>query len=159
MDTSRQLYEREATGWKRGLYDDVQHTFRAPIVNWIFRTLTANEPEFTRYLWGQVKPMFETAAFGRYTISYRDSVLSAVEDRHDLPVYRRETVGLSPAEYREAGAQLATFDVVIPRLAVLFETVDRLLQGGDVGTSPATDRAAAAPMPDWLTATAACRRR
>jgi hypothetical protein len=150
MDTGLQLYERDATGWRRGLYDDVQHTFRAPIVNWIFRTLTANEPEFTRYLWGQVKPLFETAAFGRYSIDYRDAVLSAVEESHDLPTYRRETVGLSPAEFREAGAQLATFDVVIPRLAVLFETVDRLLRGDDVGASPATTRAATAPMPDWL---------
>ncbi|MFB6068609.1 MAG: halocarboxylic acid dehydrogenase DehI family protein [Halobacterium sp.] len=150
MDTSRQLYEREATGWRRGLYDDVQHTFRAPIVNWIFRTLTANEPAFTRYLWGQVKPLFESAAFGRYTVDYRDAVLAAIEERHDLPSYRRETVGLSPAEFREARAQLATFDVVIPRLAVLFETVDRLLHGDDVGTSPAADRAATAPMPAWL---------
>jgi hypothetical protein len=41
MDTDSQLYEVEATGWRRGLYEDVQATFRAPIVNWIFRTLVS----------------------------------------------------------------------------------------------------------------------
>lgn len=41
MDTARQLYEQDATGWRRGLYEDVKRTFRAPLVNWIFRTTMA----------------------------------------------------------------------------------------------------------------------
>ena len=31
MDTDRQLHELDARGWKRGLYADVERTFRAPI--------------------------------------------------------------------------------------------------------------------------------
>ncbi|MGZ0747013.1 hypothetical protein [Haloparvum sp. AD34] len=30
METTKQLYGTEATGWKRGLYDDVQHTSGRP---------------------------------------------------------------------------------------------------------------------------------
>lgn len=147
MDTSEQLYEREATGWKRGLYDDVKHTFRAPIVNWIFRTTMANHPEFVRHMWGQVKPAFQTRAFGRVSIEYRDAVLSAVESERDLPVYRREDVDVSPAEYAELRRQLATFDVVAPRLAVLFELVDRSLSGRPVGTAPMDSARATEPLP------------
>jgi len=149
MDTDRQLHESDATGWQRGLYDDVKHTFRAPIVNWIFRTATANEPAVTRYLWGQVKPVFETRAFARFSVRYRDAVLAAVDDEERLPRYRPTDVGLDPAAYRELRGQLATYDVVAPRLAVLFEVVDRGLQGG-LDPDPGADYAATAPFPDGL---------
>ncbi|NEU56308.1 halocarboxylic acid dehydrogenase DehI family protein [Halorussus sp. MSC15.2] len=169
MDTTKQLYEQEATGWKRGLYDDIQRTFRAPVVNWIFRTLMANRPEFLRYLWGQVKPVFQTRAFGRYTVQYRDAVLSAVESEGAIPRFRREEVDVRPAEYRELRGQIATFDVVAPRLALLFELADRLLHDDPVGeewggeASAGDDaededrrrdagRAATAPLPAWLDA-------
>jgi len=145
MDVTAQLYESEATGWQRGLYDDIRATFRAPIVNWIFRTTAANHPDLLRYLWGQVKPIFRTRAFGAASARYRDTVLSSV----DVPAYRREELGLAPAEFRELRGQLATFDVVAPRLAVLFETVDRGLRG-DLVPSPRTDEAATAPLPEWL---------
>jgi hypothetical protein len=135
MDTDRQLYEREASGWRAGIYEDVQATFRAPIVNWIFRTLMANDAEFTRSLWGQVKPAFETRAFGRYSIAYRGAVRSAFAERDDVPVYRRSDLDLAPAEFRELRGQVATFDVVAPRLAALFEVVDRSLQGKPIGTA------------------------
>lgn len=151
MDTDEQRYEADATGWQRGLYEDVQATFRAPVVNWIFRTLLANEPELTRYLWGQVKPAFGTRAFGSYTLAWRDAVLSTVEAGDaSLPAYRRPDVELSPAEFAELRGQLATFDVVVPRLAVLFETVDRALRSDPVGDSPARGRDATAPLPRWL---------
>lgn len=150
MDTSAQLYEQEATGWQRGLYDDVTSTFRAPVVNWIWRTLMANEPEFVRYAWGQLRPVFDTRAFGRASVAYRDAVLSAVEADHDLPGYRREGLGVSPAEYEALRGQVATFDVVSARLAVLFETVDRCLSDEPVGHEPARDRAATEPLPAWL---------
>jgi len=148
MDTDRQRYEHEASGWRAGVYDDVKATFRAPIVNWIFRTLMANDPEFTRYLWGQVKPAFETRAFGRYSVAYRDAVRSALADREDVPAYRRADLGVAPAEWRELRGQTATFDVVAPRLAALFEVVDRSLQGRSVGADLREDDAAATePMP------------
>lgn len=150
MDTSKQLHELEATGWKRGLYDDVKRTFRAPIVNWIFRTAMANEPEFTRYAWGQVKPLFETRAFARLSVAYRDTVVSSLEENDQLPTFRRAEADLSPAEYAELRGQLATFDVVAPRLAVLFETMDRGLHEGDVGTDAAADRTSTQPFPSWL---------
>lgn len=146
MDTTRQLHALDADGWRRGLYDDIERTFRAPFVNWIFRTATANEPEFTRYAWGQVKPLFETRAFARLSVDYRDAVLTAL----DVPRYRRQQAGVSPAEYEQIRGQLATFDVVAPRLAVLFEAMDRALHDGDVGAEPATDRAATRPYPEWL---------
>lgn len=154
MDTDKQLYESDATGWQRGLYEDVQATFRAPVVNWIFRTLLANEPELTRYLWGQVKPAFQTRAFGSFTLEWRDSILSAVEDGpEELPAYRKPDHDLSPAEFAELRGQLATFDVVVPRLAVLFETVDRAVRGDaadSVAESPNESRDATAPLPEWL---------
>ncbi|MFD1513287.1 halocarboxylic acid dehydrogenase DehI family protein [Halomarina rubra] len=145
MDTSQQLYESAATGWRRGLYDDVKRTFRAPVVNWIFRTATANDPEFTRYAWGQVKPVFETRGFARFSVQYRDAVLSAL----DVPAYRPSAVDLSPAEFAELRGQLATFDVVAPRLAVLFETMDRALHD-DHEPTPPDERWATRPFPDWL---------
>ncbi|UPV99102.1 halocarboxylic acid dehydrogenase DehI family protein [Halorussus gelatinilyticus] len=158
MDTDKQLYEHEAEGWRRGVYEDVTATFRAPVVNWIFRTLMANDPDFTRYLWGQVKPAFETRAFGRYSVVYRDAVLSAIEestshadgDGPEVTRYRRADLDLRPAEFRELRGQVATFDVVAPRLAALFEIVDRSLQDGSVGSAPVDDSAATEPMPSWL---------
>ena len=151
MDTSEQLYELEATGWRRGLYDDVQRTFRAPVVNWIFRTAVANLPDFTRYAWGQVKPLFETRGFAEFSVEYRDAVLSAMEGAGGpLPTLRKPTTGLSPAEYAQLRGQAATFDIVAPRLAVLFEAMDRALHEEPLGTAPADERATTAPFPDHL---------
>lgn len=153
MDTSAQLYEVDATGWQRGLYDDVRRTFRAPIVNWIFRTTMANYPEFLRYAWSQVKPVFGTRAFASFSVAYRDGVLSAVEaGPGTIPVYRRSDTGIAPAEFAELRRQLTTFDVVAPRLAVLFEVMDRGLHDEPIGEEPATGRSATAPFPDWLDA-------
>ena len=149
MDTSKQLYEHEATGWKRGLYEDVKWTFRAPVVNWIFRTTMANYPVFIRYAWGQVKPAFQTRQFGRVSVEYRDSMLSAMAGE-TLPTYRREDIDISPAEYAELRRQLGTFDIVAPRLAVFFELLDRSLSGDPVGTEPVDERAATEPLPEWL---------
>lgn len=152
MDTSVQLYEGDATGWKRGLFDDVKRTFRAPIVNWIFRTTIANYPEFLRYAWGQLKPVFETARFARLTVTYRDTVLEGVETDTDVPTYRCAELEVSPAEYGELRGQLETYDIVAPRLAVLFELVDRALNGESIGADPDRTRSATAPFPPWLDA-------
>lgn len=150
MDLEKQLHDADATGWKRGLYDDIKTTWRAPIVNWVFRTTTANHPEAMRYVWAQLKPLFTTAAFARLTVERRDALLETVDG--DLPVYRREDLDIPPAEFAELHGQLATFDIVSPRLAVLFEAGDRAMNrdGEGLGTDPATDRAATAPFPEWL---------
>jgi hypothetical protein len=150
MDRSDQLYEMEATGWQRGVYDDIRATFRAPIVNWIWRTTMANYPEFCRYLWAQVKPVFQTKAFARFSVRYRETVLSAVESEVEIPTYRRSELDVPPAEYAELRGQLATFDVVAPRLAVLFRVTNRALHDDPVGADPGTDRATTAPFPEWL---------
>lgn len=153
MDTGTQLYEQEASGWQRGLYDDVKHTFRAPLVNWIFRTTIANHPDFVRYAWAQVKPAFQTRQFGRTSVAYRDAILSAVEAGPGLPAYRCDQLEVGPAEYGELRGQLATYDVVAPRLAVLFELIDRSVNDRSVGTDPDQSRAATEPLPPWLDAT------
>ena len=150
MDTSEQLYEQEAAGWKRGLYTDVKRTFRAPIVNWIFRTTIANYPEFLRYAWGQVKPAFQTKQFGITSVEYRDTVLSELDAETTLPRYRRDDLDIAPAEYSELRGQLATYDIVASRLAVLFELVDRSLNGESVGATPDRTTVATAPLPAWL---------
>lgn len=150
MDTTLQLFEQDATGWRRGVYDDIRSTFRAPIVNWIWRTLMANDPDLTRYLWGQVKPIFDTRAFARCSIRYRDAVLSPIEDEFDHPVYRRADIGTPPADYRELRGQLATYDIVAPRLAVLFDVVHRGLAGEPLGRDPGPGRATTEPYPAWL---------
>lgn len=150
MDTSQQLYEQAATGWKRGIYDDVKHTFRAPIVNWIFRTTMANHPDFLRYAWGQLQPTFRTRGFARFSVAYRDTVLSAMEDTAELPAYRYADLDVSPAGYRELRGQLATFDIVAPRLAVLFELVDRSLHDQSIGAEFEGNYAGTAPFPDRL---------
>ncbi len=129
LDTTAQVYDHEATGWQRGLYDDVKRTFRAPFVNWIFRTTMANEPAFLRYAWGQVTPVFDTRAFAEFSVDYRDAVLTALQ----VPVHDSRELGLRPPEYRELQGQLATFDIVGPRLAVLFRTLARTLDGERVG--------------------------
>jgi len=147
MDTTRQLYEAEATGWRAGLYDDVRATFRAPFVNWILRTLVANEPELARHIWGRVKPAFDTRAFAAFAVDYRDAVLGALEGDSPLPTRRRAELGVSPAEFAELRGQLAAFDAVAPRLSVLFELCDRALSGEPVADRPASGRAATAPFP------------
>lgn len=149
MDPSRQLHESDATGWRRGLYDDIKHTFRAPIVNWVFRTAVANQPAVTRYAWGQVKPIFETRAFAQFTVEYRDAVLSALDVPDTIRRYRPVEIGVTPAEFRELQGQLATYDIVAPRLAVLFETMDRALHG-DLDPDPPDERAVTAPFPAGL---------
>jgi hypothetical protein len=147
IDTSRQLYDSDATGWQRGLYDDVQTTLRAPVVNWIFRTLTANEPALTRYLWGQLKLVFETRLCGETCVAYR----TAVRDPFDgLPRYQATDLNLDPWAWRELRGQLRTFDTVVPRLAVAFELVYRSLHGDPVGSDPRSDETATAPLPAWL---------
>jgi hypothetical protein len=151
MDTSRQLYETDAMGWQSGLYDDIRSTFRADIINWIFRTTMANYPEFLRYSWSQVKPIFETKAFAEFTVTYRDVILTSIEEETDgIPTYRRADIEVSPAEFSELRSQLSTFDVVAPRLAMLFEVIDRGLHNEPIGRDPANDRAATAPFPNWL---------
>ena len=152
MDTSKQLYETEAVGWKRGVYDDIRTTFRVPLVNWIWRTTMANYPTFCRYLWSQVKPIFQTRAFAQFSVRYRDAVLSTIESDTKIPVYRQSDIGVAPAEYTELKEQLATYDVVAPRLAVLFRVTNRVLHDESVGSTPSRDRSATAPFPEWLDA-------
>jgi hypothetical protein len=150
MDRSAQLYEQDATGWQRGMYEDIKATFRAPIVNWYFRTLTANEPAFTRYMWGQLKPLFQTRAFGDYTVSYRDAVLSALEDgTEEYPRYRRADLDVRPAEWRELRGQAATFDVVAPRLALTFAVCDRAMNDEALAPDP-SGSSSTAPLPPRL---------
>lgn len=149
MDPDKQLYEQDATGWQRGLYDDIKRTLRAPIVNWIFRTVTANRPELMRYLWGQLKPVFGTRAAAELSVRYRDTILSGAAAAGIGP-YRPAEVGVSPAEYRELRGQVATFDVVAPRLALLFELLDRSLEGRPVAERPDERRAATGPFPEAL---------
>ncbi|WP_254533882.1 halocarboxylic acid dehydrogenase DehI family protein [Natrinema gelatinilyticum] len=150
MDLSEQLYEQEAVGWQAGLYDDIKTTFRAPVVNWIFRVTMANAPELLRYAWGEVKPVFETRAFAEYTVSYRDTLLSGVTDEFDLRAYRIEQIDLRPSEFRELWGQLETKDIVAPRLAVLFELLDRALSERPIGHAVDERRAATEPHPRWL---------
>jgi hypothetical protein len=150
MDPTKQVYEADATGWQRGLYADIRATLRAPMVNSIWRTLAANAPDFLRYAWGQIKPVFETRAFAAFTVEYRDTILSAVGA--ELPAYDPAAVDLAPGEFRELAGQMAAFDAVSPRLAVLFALADRRLHGEPVGADFEGSAAATAPFPDWLDA-------
>ena len=150
FDPTEQVYEDEATGWQAGLYTDIRETLRAPIVNSIWRTQLYHAPDVLRYVWGQLKPVFETRAFAEFSVAYRDTLLSAVDD--GLPSYDPAAVGLEPAAFTELRGQLATFDAVSPRLAVLFVLMDRRLHGEPVGSEFEGSRAATAPFPDWLDA-------
>ena len=150
MDRTKQLYETDATGWQRGLYEDVKRTFRAPIVNWIFRTMVANHPELTRYMWGQLKPVFQTHAFGRTSVAYRAAIYEELGVEDSIPRYRGGDLDVSPAEFAELRGQLSTYDVVSARLATLFEIVDRSLNRDPVGTRPKRTLDACEPMPPWL---------
>ncbi|MFB6117051.1 halocarboxylic acid dehydrogenase DehI family protein [Halosegnis sp.] len=148
MDPTIQLLAHEATGWRAGTYDDIERTLRAPLVNSVWRVAMAHEPALFRHVWHQLKPVFETRRFGAFSVAYRDTVCSGL-DADELDPAALEA---APAEVTELRGQLATFDIVAPRLAVAFETCDRLLNGGDVASTPGEDRAATAPMPAWLDA-------
>jgi hypothetical protein len=158
MDPTRQLHLADATGWRRGLYEDVMSTFRAPIVNSIWRTLVANRPHAARRLWTSVKPLFQTRAFTDFSVRYRDRVLGALEsgeadgssDDAGLPAYDPDDVDLSPADFAALRGQLATFDIVAPRLAALFAVCDHALSEGFDGARE--DHAATAPATGWLDA-------
>lgn len=148
VDATVQLLRHEASGWKAGLYDDIEQTLRAPLVNSVWRVPMAHDPELLRYLWYQLKPVFTTRRFAAFSVAFRDVVLSSV-DTHALS---HSELDISPAEATELRGQLASFDIVAPRLAVTFELCDRLLNGGAVSTAPATHRSATAPYPNWLDA-------
>ena len=150
MDLTKQLYESEATGWRRGLYEDIRATLRAPVVNSVWRIQMHHAPEFLRYAWGQLKPAFETREFAAFTVAYRDTLVSAVET--DLPRYTAADVDVSPAAFTELRGQVATFDVVAPRLLVLFKLMHRRLEGRPTGTELGDAPAATAPFPEWLDA-------
>lgn len=149
MDPTVQLLRHEATGWRAGVYDDIERTVRAPLVNSVWRVPMAHEPELFAHAWYALKPVFGTRRFAALSVAYRDAVLSGIDAASDGELGPDE-LGVAPAEGRELRGQLETFDVVAPRLAVAFELCDRLLNGGDVATDPAIDRAATAPFPDWL---------
>jgi hypothetical protein len=149
MDPTKQLYESQAHGWQRGLYADIKQALRAPIVNSIWRTQMFHAPQFLRYAWGQLKPVFETREFAAFTVAYRDTLLTAVES--ELPDYDPATVDLAPSAFTELQGQLATFDIVSPRLVVLFKLMDRRLNDRPVGTNAeVAGEAATAPFPEWL---------
>lgn len=149
MDPTKQLYESQARGWQRGLYEDIKRTLRAPIINSIWRTQMFHAPRFLRYAWGQLKPAFETREFAAFTVAYRDTLLTAVES--ELPGYDPATVALAPSAFTELQGQLATFDAVSPRLIVLFKLMDRRLNDRPVGTNVEdAGEAATAPFPEWL---------
>jgi hypothetical protein len=153
MDLTNQLHLADATGWRRGLYEDVMATFRAPIVNSIWRVLVANCPRAARHLWAAVKPTFETRAFADFSVRYRDRVLDALEgadDEPELRAYGPGDIDLSPSAFATLRGQLATFDIVAPRLAALFAVCDRALSGAF--DDPREGHAATAPAPDWLDA-------
>jgi hypothetical protein len=127
------------------VYLDIKETFDAPIINWVFRSLMANDPDLTRYLWGQVKPIFLTKKFASFAVAYRDTVLSAVEESSDIPKYEASDLGISPAEYRELRRQLRTFDTVAPRLSLFFEVVYRGLHDDLEMTTPTKSASYTAP--------------
>ena len=85
-------------------------------------------------------------------VRYRNTALSAVETDVEIPTYRQTNLDVAPAEYTELRRQLATFDVVAPRLAVLFRVTNRTLHSESVGADPGTDRTTTPPFPDWLDA-------
>jgi len=73
--------------------------------------------------------MFDTRAFAEFSVDYRDTVLTALE----VPVHDSRDLGLWPPACRELPGQPATFDIVGPRLAVLFRALARTLDGERVG--------------------------
>ncbi|MEF8778925.1 MAG: halocarboxylic acid dehydrogenase DehI family protein, partial [Natronomonas sp.] len=147
MDPTEQVFESEATPLQRGLYADIRRTFRAPIVNSIWRTLVANEPELAQYIWGQVKPVFQTREFAAFTVAHRNHIIATVES--DLPEYDPADLDIEPAAFTELREQLATFDIVSPRLVVLFSLLNRRLNDRPVGTERGGEPATA-PFPQWL---------
>jgi hypothetical protein len=145
MDQTEQLYESEATGWQRGLYEDIART--TGFVGSIWRTLMYHEPRFLRYAWGQLAPAFRTREFAALDIALRDTLVSATEP--DLPRYTLDDVDLAPGEFAELRGQLRCYDFAIARYAVAFEIMERRLDGRPVGTDPPTE-AGTAPVPEWL---------
>ncbi|WP_368407933.1 halocarboxylic acid dehydrogenase DehI family protein [Halorussus salinus] len=66
----------------------------------MFRTVMANNPEFTRCLWGQVESAFETRTFGRQSVALLGERGSGVNPRlyHRRGRGRTGRVTLSRAE-------------------------------------------------------------
>jgi hypothetical protein len=146
MDSTEQVYASEATGWQRGLYEDIERT--TGLVGSIWRTLTYHEPRFARYAWGQIKPVFGTREFAAFSVAFRDTFLSAAEP--DLPGYDAADVDLDPGEYAALRGQLARNDFLAPRYYVTQHLLAHRLDGEPVGTEPAGE-AATAPAPEWAT--------
>ena len=148
MDLDKQIYESDAQGWQRGLYEDIKDTFRAPTVNSIWRAQMYHYPELLRYIWGQIKPVFQTWDFAAFTVAYRDELLSAIEE--DVPQYDRRTIDIPPHEFRELQGQVATYDSVAPRLFIMFKLMHRRIHGQPVGGSSNRSNRTTRPFPVWL---------
>jgi len=144
MDNSKQVYVAEATGWQRGLYESIRQT--TGMVASLWRTQMYHVPEFGRYAWGQIKPVFLTQEFVAFERAWRDTLLSAGKDelpKYDVPA----EVDLNPGEFYELRQQLARFDFIAPRYAVAFELLHRRITGNPVGTEPVSE-AATTPLPE-----------
>lgn len=50
-----EVFESDAEGIVKEIYEDIKYVLKVPIVNFIFRAL-ANYPEFLRYAWDEVRP-------------------------------------------------------------------------------------------------------
>jgi hypothetical protein len=143
MDNTKQVYMSEATGWQRGLYEDIEQI--TGLVGSIWRTLMYHEPRFVRYAWGQIKPVFQTREFAAFSIALRDNFISAAEP--DLPRYDAADVDLDPSEFTELREQLSRNDFLATRYYVIHHLLHHRLHGGAVGTETA-GYAATAPAPE-----------
>lgn len=153
MDNSKQVYVSEVTGWQRGIYEDIKQT--TGMVGTIWRTLMYHEPRFLRYMWGQVKPVFQTREFAAFERTWRDTLLSAVED--DLPKYDvPANLNLEPDEFTELRNQLSCFCPTAPRYFVTFKLLHRRLHDNPVGIEPASE-AGTTPFPERLDHVRGCQ--
>ena len=130
MDLAKQVTEEQAMDWQSGLYKDIVQTLQTPVVNWIFRSLMANYPDFLRYAWGQVKPVYMNQGFSNIESDYHKALILPLIERFGLePIIYSHSFELK----KKISGQLTTFALVAPGLYVWFEILLRGLQNRPMG--------------------------
>lgn len=91
------------------IYQDIQHTFRVPLVNQLFRTL-ANYPDHLEQLWQYFSPVFSSNSFEQEADSLREKAL--MEELPEIDESRWQELNL-PDQLRDFND---TIFYVLPKL-------------------------------------------
>lgn len=107
-----EVFESEAQGIVKDVYEDIKFVLKVPIVNFIFRAL-ANYPEFLTYAWQQVRPNMLTINMELAASQLRFPTISTI-----IPTYDFQK-DYHPQTLQHIKNVVSTFQYVNPKLLLI----------------------------------------